>query len=85
MAAATRPQVVILGGPNGAGKSTYAPFLLRDAYRSMEFVNADVLATGLSAYKRASVDFHAGRLMARRLRELANREESFGFETTLAS
>ena len=85
MAAATRPQVVILGGPNGAGKSTCAPLLLRDTFGVREFVNADVLAAGLSAYNRTTVDFHAGRLMAQRLRELADREESFGFETTLAS
>lgn len=85
MAAATRPQVVILGGPNGAGKSTCAPLLLRDTFGVREFVNADVLAAGLSAYNRSTVDFHAGRLMARRLRELAVRRESFGFETTLAS
>ena len=85
MAEATQPQVVILGGPNGAGKSTCAPLLLRDALDVEQFVNADVLAAGLSAYSKATVDFHAGRLMAQRLRELATRQESFGFETTLAS
>jgi predicted ABC-type ATPase len=65
--------------------STCAPWLLRDALGVEQFVNADVLAEGLSAYGRATVDFHAGRLMAQRLRELAARRNSFGFETTLAT
>ena len=45
-----RPSVVILAGPNGAGKSTAAPALLHDAFGIDEFVNADVIARGLSAF-----------------------------------
>ncbi|HEX8162615.1 MAG TPA: hypothetical protein VF538_12130 [Pyrinomonadaceae bacterium] len=45
------PQVVVIAGPNGAGKSTLAPFLLRDAFGLMEFVNADNIATGLSVFQ----------------------------------
>jgi predicted ABC-type ATPase len=59
--------------------------LLRDAFGVNEFVNADVLSAGLSAYNPKAVDFQAGRLMVRRLGELAGERRSFGFETTLAS
>ena len=45
-----RPSVVILAGPNGAGKSTAAPELLQGELAVNEFVNADVIARGLSAF-----------------------------------
>ena len=45
------PLVVVLAGPNGAGKSTTAPYLLKDALAVDEFVNADTIAQGLSAYR----------------------------------
>ena len=44
-----RPSLIALAGPNGAGKSTVGPSLLRGALRVTEFVNADVIAQGLSA------------------------------------
>jgi predicted ABC-type ATPase len=77
--------VVVLAGPNGAGKSTLAPTLLRDTLGLMEFVNADVIASGLSAFAPESAALSAGRIMLARLRELAASHVSFAFETTLAS
>src|SRR2546430_10809512 len=44
------PRVVVLAGPNGAGKSTSASRLLRGALGVEEFVNADVIAQGLSGF-----------------------------------
>lgn len=79
------PQVFIIAGPNGAGKSTLAPFLLRDAFGLNEFVNADTIALGLSAFSPESVTFEAGRIMLTRLRDLARTRQSFAFETTLAT
>lgn len=78
-------QVVIIAGPNGAGKSTLAPFLLRDAFGPMEFVNADTIALGLSAFRPETVAFEAGRIMLKRLHDLATQKVSFAFESTLAS
>jgi predicted ABC-type ATPase len=49
-----------------------------------EFVNADVIATGLSAFQPDRVALVAGRIMLARLRELAGRGTSFAFETTLS-
>ena len=57
------PAVVVLGGPNGAGKSTAAPRLLRGSLKVEEFVNADTLAHGLSAFRPEDVALEAGRIM----------------------
>lgn len=79
------PEVVLIGGPNGAGKSTAAPVLLNEVLHVGEFVNADVIAQGLSAFNPAEVSFAAGRLMLSRLKSLAAQRRDFAFETTLAS
>lgn len=79
------PSVIVIAGPNGAGKSTLAPYLLRDYLGVLEFVNADVIAAGISAYAPEEAAFEAGRIMLARLRELAGLRKSFAFETTLAT
>jgi predicted ABC-type ATPase len=82
---AVRPSIVILAGPNGAGKSTVAPRLLRGALGVSEFVDADVIARGISAFDPGSVAFAAGRVMLARVRALAEQRLHFAFETTLAT
>jgi predicted ABC-type ATPase len=84
-AGATTPHVIVVAGANGAGKSTAAPFLLRDALEVAEFVNADTIAAGLSAFRPESVAIAAGRIMLGRMRRLAAARANFAFETTLAS
>jgi len=79
------PGVVVLGGPNGAGKSTAAPRLLRGSLRVEEFVNADTLAQGLSAFRPQEVALEAGRITLARLDSLESQRKSFAFESTLAS
>ena len=79
------PGVVVLGGPNGAGKSTAAPRLLRGSLRVEEFVNADTLAQGLSAFRPQDVALEAGRITLARLDSLESQRKSFAFESTLAS
>lgn len=79
------PNVLILAGPNGSGKSTAAPSLLRDYLQIPDFVNADVIAQGLSAFDAENIAFKAGRIMLERLRELADARADFAFETTLAA
>ena len=54
------PDLVIIAGPNGAGKSTAAPFLIGERLGIAEFVNADVIAAGLSAFAPESVAIEAG-------------------------
>lgn len=82
---ATNPQVIVIAGPNGAGKSTLAPDLLKDTFGLLEYVNADTIALGLSAFSPESVAFRAGRVMLDRMHDLARAGASFAFETTLAS
>lgn len=82
---ARRPLVVVIAGPNGAGKSTMARRLLQGALAVTEFVNADTIALGLSAFRPESVGLAAGRVMLARLKLLAESREDFAFETTLAS
>jgi len=79
------PEIIVIAGPNGAGKSTLAPALLRDTLHVLEYVNADTIAEGLSAFAPEDASFDAGRVMLGRLRELAAEKKSFAFETTLAS
>ena len=79
------PHVIVIAGPNGAGKSTTAPMLLKGTLGVTEFVNADVIAQGLSAFQPERAAFHAGRVMLERLHYLAKERVDFAFETTLAS
>jgi predicted ABC-type ATPase len=84
-APAAAPHVIVVAGANGAGKSTSAPHLLRDTLTVTEFVNADAIAGGLSAFRPEAVAVAAGRIMLDRMRQLAAAGENFAFETTLAS
>ena len=61
------PKIIVVAGCNGAGKSTIAPHLFRDAFGLKDFVNADTIAQGLSAFSPESVSMEAGRLMLKRL------------------
>ncbi|BCG46029.1 hypothetical protein GEOBRER4_n0806 [Citrifermentans bremense] len=80
-----KPHIIIIAGPNGAGKSTTAQTLLQGTLGVTEFVNADVIAQGLSAFNPERAAFQAGRVMLKRLQQLAEEREDFAFETTLAS
>jgi predicted ABC-type ATPase/uncharacterized protein YuzE len=79
------PHIILICGPNGAGKSTTAPDILKGALGVDEFVNADTIAQGISAFKPEKAAIKAGRIMLTRLRELAKENLSFAFETTLSS
>lgn len=77
--------LVVLAGPNGTGKSTLDPLLLRDELRVTEFLNADVIAAGLSAFAPERAAISAGRAVLARAKELAARGETFALETRVAS
>lgn len=80
-----RPEIFVLSGPNGAGKTTTASVLLPERLGVDQFVNADLIARGLSPFAPERTAFRAGRLMLERIHDLRRRGESFGFETTLAT
>ena len=81
----SQAHVIVIGGPNGAGKSTIAPLVLRDYLAVPDFVNADQIAAGLSAFNPEGAAFEARRIMLHRLDELAASGKSFAFESTLSS
>jgi predicted ABC-type ATPase len=81
---AATPQLYVIAGPNGAGKTTFAREFLPHFAKCREFVNADLLAAGLSPFAPERASFAAGRLMLERIQRLAERRADFGFETTLA-
>ncbi|MCC7062005.1 MAG: AAA family ATPase [Planctomycetes bacterium] len=81
----TPPRVVVLAGPNGAGKTTVSRDLVCDQFGVRNFVNADTIARGLAAFDPESVAIAAGRVMLRRLHELALARVDFAFETNLSS
>lgn len=77
-------RAVIIAGPNGAGKTTFArEFLPREAALPV-FVNADLIAAGLSPFDPAAAAIRAGRLMLQEIDAHAAAGRSFAFETTLA-
>jgi predicted ABC-type ATPase len=77
-------KVLIIAGPNGAGKTTFArEFLPREA-GVVHFINADLIAAGLSPFQPELAALRAGRLMLEAMETLSRRGESFAFETTLA-
>jgi predicted ABC-type ATPase len=78
------PDLFLFGGPNGAGKTTTALRVLRD-FGCGEFVNADAIAAALSPFHSEAVDWKAGVLMMRRLRELAASGVDFATKSTLAA
>ncbi|HZL36817.1 MAG TPA: zeta toxin family protein [Tepidisphaeraceae bacterium] len=79
-----RKKIVIIAGPNGAGKTTFArEFLPREAGCS-DFINADLIARGLSPFAPDKAAIQAGRIMLAQIALKVSRGESFAFETTLS-
>ena len=78
------PSLYIVAGPNGAGKTTFAREFLPNYVECLEFVNADLIAGGLSPFYPEKAAIRAGRLMLEQIHLLVDRGIDFGFETTLA-
>ena len=77
-------KIVIIAGPNGAGKTTFATEFLPNEANCRTFINADLIAQGLSPFDPDAAAFQAGRLMLRMIDGCVRRGESFAFETTLS-
>jgi len=73
-----------IAGPNGAGKTTFAREYLPNEADCPIFVNADLIAAGLSPFQPGRMAIRAGRLMLTQIKEHAIKGESFAFETTLS-
>lgn len=77
------PDLYIIAGPNGAGKTTFAKEFLPHYAGCENFVNADLIAQGLSPFSPAAAGTKAGRLVLKQIHEFAERRADFAFETTL--
>lgn len=77
-------KVIIIAGPNGAGKTTFARSFLPSEAGLTRFINADLIAAGLSPFAPAAAAVRAARVMLQELENCVSRAESFAFETTLS-
>lgn len=78
------PRAVLIAGPNGAGKTTFAREYLPDEPDAPRFLNADLIAAGLSPFDPDRAALRAGRLLLALVDEAVARRESFAVETTLS-
>lgn len=77
-------KILIVAGPNGAGKTTFAREFLPQEAVCPVFINADLIAAGLSPFAPEQAAFQAGRLMLQAIVNHVSNNDSFAFETTLS-
>ena len=77
-------RIVIVAGPNGAGKTTFAREFLPNEAHCPDFINADLIAAGLSPFNPEAAALRAGRLMLEEIGARVAGLRSFAFETTLS-
>jgi predicted ABC-type ATPase len=80
----SKRNVYIIAGPNGSGKTTFAVKFLPEYASCRHFVNADLIAKGLSPFSPSTAAITAGKLMLEQIHQYANRGVDFAFETTLS-
>jgi predicted ABC-type ATPase len=80
----TRPRCIVIAGPNGAGKTTFAREYLPKVAGLIQFVNADLIAEGLSPLDPPLAAMAAGRLLLGEINRLAAERADFAFESTLS-
>lgn len=74
----------VIAGPNGVGKTTFALKFLPRYANCKNFVNADLIAKGISPFSPEAAAIRAGRLVLKEIKFLSEQKASFGFETTLS-
>jgi predicted ABC-type ATPase len=79
-----RPRCIVIAGPNGSGKTTFAREYLRTVAGVVPFVNADLIAQGLSPLDPGAAAVAAGRVLLREVNRLATTRADFALETTLS-
>ncbi len=79
-----KPVCHVVAGPNGSGKSTFALRYLPDFAGSVEYVNPDLMAQGMSPTDIRLSAIKAGKLTLERIVQLISERASFAFETTLS-
>jgi predicted ABC-type ATPase len=79
-----RPRALIIAGPNGSGKTTFAGRFLTGEWASETFINADLIAAGLSPFKPEDAAVKAMRLTAEMIRSCVKARKDFAVESTLS-
>ena len=79
-----QPRCVVIAGPNGTGKTTFAREFLPTDRGIVHFVNADLIATGLSPLRPELAARSAARLVLGELDRLSAAGTDFAFESTLS-
>lgn len=79
-----KPRCIVVAGPNGAGKTTFAREYLPKEARVLNFLNADLIASGLSPLRPEHAAFRAARLMLDELDGFVERRADFAWESTLS-
>jgi predicted ABC-type ATPase len=79
-----KKKIVIIAGPNGAGKTTFARQFLPHEAGCPDFINADLIAAGLSPFDPEKAAIAAAKVMLRLMEEKVKEGQSFAFETTLS-
>jgi predicted ABC-type ATPase len=77
-------KILVIAGPNGAGKTTFASEFLPKEANCRDFINADLIARGLSPFAPEKAALQAGKIMLKQIAQKVQRGESFAFETTLS-
>ncbi len=75
---------MLVGGPNGAGKTTFINTYLPEYTNVREYVNADLIAKGISPFDPEGATIEAGRVVLARVHQLLGAGKSFTLETTLS-
>jgi predicted ABC-type ATPase len=84
MSSVSQPTCYVIAGPNGAGKTTFALRYLPEMTGCRNFINADLIADGLSPLNPAGVQIEAGKIFLGEIQENIERRTDFAFETTLS-
>jgi predicted ABC-type ATPase len=84
MSSASQPTFYVIAGPNGAGKTTFALRYLPEMTGCRNFINADLIADGLSPLNPAGVQIEAGKIFLREIEANVAAGTDFAFETTLS-
>ncbi|PIQ87391.1 MAG: Zeta toxin family protein [Candidatus Omnitrophica bacterium CG11_big_fil_rev_8_21_14_0_20_45_26] len=79
-----KPKLYVIADPNGSGKTTFAEKFLPDYVECFEFINADLIAKGLSPFDPSRVAIKAGKLLLEQIQAYSKRRIDFAFETTFS-
>lgn len=77
-------RILLIAGPNGAGKTTFARSFLPREGRLIHFINADLIAAGISPFQPEAAAIPAARIMLAEMSRLVADQTSFALETTLS-